>query len=217
MAFQLIDRARWNREPYFMHYMQQSKCTFSMTANLNATTLLERLRARNMKLYPAFLYMIVRTAHGDPAFRTSFDDQGRLGYWDRLMPCYTIFHPEDRTFSATWTAFDDDFALFHANYVRDQERFGSAKGLWARPDMPANAISISSIPWTSFTGFHLQLYNEGEYLLPIVTGGKYFEDGRNTWLPVSLQVHHAVCDGYHASLFMNGLQQLADTCEDWLD
>ncbi|MEB2301160.1 chloramphenicol acetyltransferase [Lysinibacillus xylanilyticus] len=30
------------------------------------------------------------------------------------------------------------------------------------------------------------------------------------YLPVSLQMHHAVCDGYHAGLFMNYLQSYAD-------
>jgi len=35
-------------------------------------------------------------------------------------------------------------------------------------------------------------------------------------LPVSLQIHHAVCDGYHASVFMNDLQRLADESADWL-
>ena len=29
-------------------------------------------------------------------------------------------------------------------------------------------------------------------------------------LPLAVQVHHAVCDGYHLSRFMNGLQTWMD-------
>jgi len=36
------------------------------------------------------------------------------------------------------------------------------------------------------------------------------QKGNAIFLPVSLQVHHAVCDGYHAGLFMNYLQSFAD-------
>jgi chloramphenicol O-acetyltransferase type A len=35
-------------------------------------------------------------------------------------------------------------------------------------------------------------------------------------LPFSLQVHHAVCDGYHASRFIEDLQELVNTCNEWL-
>ncbi|MCC3371458.1 type A chloramphenicol O-acetyltransferase [Cohnella sp. REN36] len=216
-TFHLIDRKEWAREPYFAHYSETSACAFGMTANLDVTLLLRRLRERKVKLYPAFLYMTMRSVHIDTAFRTSFDGSGRLGYWERMEPVYTIFHPEDRTFSAIWTPFENDFARFHASYEEDRERYGGAKGLFTKPNVPANVISISSIPWTSFTSFQLQLYNKGDYLLPIVTGVKWFASGERTLLPVSLQVHHAVCDGYHASLFLNEMQRLADTADDWLD
>ncbi|PAE58570.1 type A chloramphenicol O-acetyltransferase, partial [Bacillus licheniformis] len=95
------------------------------------------------------------------------------------------------------------------------ERFGDKRGLWAKPDIPPNTFSVSSIPWVSFTNFNLNLDNS-EHLLPIITNGKYFSEGRETFLPVSLQVHHAVCDGYHAGAFMNELARLAADCKEWL-
>ncbi|EGQ5993418.1 type A chloramphenicol O-acetyltransferase, partial [Enterococcus faecalis] len=32
----------------------------------------------------------------------------------------------------------------------------------------------------------------------------------------SLQVHHAVCDGYHASLFMSEFQNMVDSVNEWI-
>lgn len=53
------------------------------------------------------------------------------------------------------------------------------------------------LPWTSFTSFHLQVAGAGRHLLPIFTMGRAEEkDGVRT-LPPAIQVHHAVCDGYH--------------------
>ncbi|EEK62361.1 CatA-like O-acetyltransferase [Bacillus cereus] len=45
---------------------------------------------------------------------------------------------------------------------------------------------------------------------------KYFNEGNKVMLPVSLQIHHSVCDGYDASQFIEDLQQLSNTCNDWL-
>ena len=54
-------------------------------------------------------------------------------------------------------------------------------------------------------------YNKGyDYYLPIFTIGKYFEQGEKILLPLAIQVHHGVCDGFHLSRFINDL-------EEWLD
>ena len=42
--------------------------------------------------------------------------------------------------------------------------------------------------------------------LPIFTMGKYFERDGRRMLPLSIQVHHAVCDGYHVGVFVDKLQ-----------
>ncbi len=41
-----------------------------------------------------------------------------------------------------------------------------------KENIPPNVFPISSIPWTSFTGFNIN--NDADYLLPIITCGKYF-------------------------------------------
>lgn len=215
LTFNKIDRDQWNRSEHFEHYMNDAKCTYSLTANLNVTLLLNCLKDKGIKLYPAFIYMVSRVVHSYPEFRTSFDDQGDLGYWDEMIPNYTVFHQEDHTFSVIWTAYSQDFNAFQENFLKDQLWFGDQRGLWAKPRKPSNTFSISMMPWISFSSFDLHLSND-EYLLPIITGGKYFSDQNETYLPVSLRVHHAVCDGYHAGLFYNDLQALADSCEDWL-
>jgi chloramphenicol O-acetyltransferase type A len=215
MKFHLINREKWDRKPYFEHYLQQ-KCTFSMTANIDITLLLEQLRKQRIKLYPTFIYMITRVVHDHLEFRTCFDDQGCLGYWDQMTPSYTIFHSESKTFSSLWTEFSDEFRVFYQNYQADIKHYGHVPSFFPKENTPKNVFPISSIPWVSFTGFNLHVNKDHNYLLPIFTGGKYFDQGGKVWLPVSLQVHHAVCDGYHASAFFEELQQMVDRCDNWL-
>ena len=54
-------------------------------------------------------------------------------------------------------------------------------------------------------------------MLPIITFGKYFEQTGRVLLPVSLQLHHAVCGGYHTGLFVGELQRLADYSKEWIN
>ena len=46
--------------------------------------------------------------------------------------------------------------------------------------------------------------------LPIFTMGKYFERDGKRMLPLAIQVHHAVCDGYHVGMFVERLQGYID-------
>ena len=53
-------------------------------------------------------------------------------------------------------------------------------------------------------------------LFPVVLFGKYFKRHGGMLLPVSGYFQHCVCDGYHASLFFNTVQDLAAKPESWM-
>ncbi|ANP81372.1 type A chloramphenicol O-acetyltransferase [Bacillus cereus] len=215
MKFHVIDREDWNREQYFEHYLKL-KCTFSMTVNVDITMLLEELYQKGIKFYPVFIYLISRVVNNHKKFRTCFNDEGVLGYWEEMIPSYTIFHKDDKSFSSIWTDYSSDFRTFYKNYEDDMRCYASVHVFFTKENIPPNVFPISSIPWTSFTGFNLNINNDENFLLPIITCGKYFNEGNKVMLPVSLQVHHSVCDGYDASQFIEDLQQLSNTCNEWL-
>ncbi|WP_099156934.1 type A chloramphenicol O-acetyltransferase [Virgibacillus ndiopensis] len=215
MKFNLIDRNNWERKTYFDHYLNQ-KCTFSLTANIDITTLLEQLRSMEVKLFPAFIYMVSKAVNAQKELRTCFNNEGTLGFWEEMNPSYTIFQDDSKTFSSIWTEYSEDFSVFYKYYKDDSEQYSNVLGLFTKENEPQNAFPISTVPWVSFTGFNLNINNNGDFLLPIITNGKYFKQDDKILLPISLQVHHAVCDGYHASMFINELQQLANKCHEWL-
>ncbi|MGX1457321.1 chloramphenicol O-acetyltransferase type A [Bacillus thuringiensis] len=215
MKFHVIDREDWSREQYFEHYLKL-KCTFSMTVNVDITMLLEEVYQKGIKFYPVFIYLISRVVNNHKKFRTCFNDEGVLGYWEEMIPSYTIFHKDDKSFSSIWTDYSSDFRTFYKKYEDDMRYYASVHGLFTKENIPPNVFPISSIPWTSFTGFNLNINNDENFLLPIITCGKYFNEGNKVMLPVSLQVHHSVCDGYDVSKFIEDLQQLSNTCNEWL-
>ncbi|HDR7946441.1 TPA: type A chloramphenicol O-acetyltransferase, partial [Bacillus wiedmannii] len=208
-------RENWNREQYFEHYLKL-KCTFSMTVNVDITRLLKELHQKGIKFYPVFIYLISKLVNNHKEFRTCFNDEGVLGYWEEMTPSYTIFHKDDKSFSSIWTDYSSGCYIFYKNYEEDMRCYANVHGLFTKENIPPNTFPISSIPWASFTGFNLNINNDGDFLLPIITCGKYFNEENKVILPVSLQVHHSVCDGYHASRFLEYLQELSNSCNEWL-
>lgn len=205
--FKLIDTSSWKRKPYFDHYFNQIRCTYSVTVNIDITNVLSFKDRNKVKLYPLLIYVISKAVNKYEEFRTAINDRGEIGVWETLSPCYTVFHKDSESFSNIWTEWNDDLNLFLSNFEQDSKRFGQIDRIDAKPNTPANVFPISSLPWTTFTGFNLNIFADGTYLLPIFTYGKYFKDGNRYLIPLSIQVHHAVCDGFHVSRLINEIQQ----------
>lgn len=206
MSFKIINKETWDRKEYFKHYFSEVPCTYSMTVKLDIT----KIKNSNKKIYPTMLYFITKIVNNHSEFRTAFNMDGELGVFDEMLPCYTVFNQDTETFTNIWTEYSDDYDAFCKSYEKDIELFSSVKGMIAKPNVPTNNFPVSMIPWTTFEGFNLNLQKGYNYLLPIFTMGKYSEINGQYLMPLAIQVHHAVCDGFHISRFVNELQKLIE-------
>ncbi len=174
------------------------------------------MREKDLKFFPVFLYAILRAVNQNQEFRMSFDADGRLGYWNQLLPSYTIFHDDDKTFSDVWSEWNEDFPVFYKTVVADMNRYKDVKGIKARSGRPANFCSVSALPWLSFTGFSQDTYEPSDLLFPLIRFGKYFDEPDKTLIPFAVFVNHAVADGYHTSKLINNIQDFVLKPEDWM-
>ena len=200
MAFHKIDLENWPRKEFYQHYIEEVVCGYSICVNLDITPL------QGVRLYPAMLWLLTGTVNEFEQFRTHLSENG-LGYFDTMNPGYTIFNREAKNFSAIWTEYCSDYAEFEKRYADDVAQYQSSTCFAPKEGRPENTFDVSMIPWTTFTAFNLNIYNSGKYLLPIFTMGKYFDKDGRRYLPLAIQVHRAVCDGYHVSCFVERLQE----------
>ncbi len=200
MGFHLIDMDHWPRKEFYLHYLNDVVCSYSVNVELDITTL------RGEKLYPAMIWLLTGVVNKFQEFRTSLTDNGP-GYFDVMNPNYTIFNDAEKTFSCIWTEFTEDYALFCKRYQEDTERYSCSTQFAPKPGIPKNCFDISMVPWLTFSGFNINVFGAEKHLLPIFTMGKWKEKDNKRILPLAIQVHHAVCDGYHVGMFVEELQR----------
>ena len=209
--FHVIDKASWERSIYFDYYYSQIKCKYTLNANLDITHLRTEQKQRGLRFFPSMLYVIMRAVNQNKEFRMSFNEAGELGYWDEVVPCYTLFHPENKTFTDIWSEYHADFETFYRTVVEDIATYRDVTGvIKARPDQPANFCPISSLPWLSYTAFAQDTYTESRLLFPLIKFGKFFAADGRILIPVSVFVNHAVADGYHTCKLINDMQEIAN-------
>ncbi len=200
MTFNLIDIENWERREFYEHFINAVRCTYSTSVCVDITNL------KDQRLYPTMIWLLTQTINQMPEFRTALTDEG-LGIYDEMCPAYTIFNKDNKNFSVIWTEFNTDYHKFLKAYEADTAAFSSSMKFAPKSNRPPNTFDISMIPWFSFTAFDINVFGEGKYLLPIFTMGKFFDENGKRILPLAIQVHHAVCDGYHVGKFIEVLQE----------
>lgn len=203
-----LDLASWTRREHFEYYREAVPCKYALTVELDATAFADALRGSSRKTYVAQIWALASIVNRHAEFRMCLTDSGEPAIWPMVNPLFTVFNEERETFSAVWTPYVSDFGTFHDTAAELLAVHRTAKDLYPQGEPPANTFDVSSLPWTSFTGFTLQTRHGWDHLLPIFTLGRYVERNGQTFLPIAVQVHHAAADGFHTSRLLNELQAL---------
>lgn len=200
MNYQKVNLATWHRKAYFEHFTKAVCCTYSMTVNLDISSL------QNKEIYPQMLFFLTKTVNQFEEFRTQWlhDD---VVIFDEMMPAYTILNPENHNFVSIYTEWNRDYQKFLAHHKCNVEKYQNAQTIKPQVNQAINVFDVSMMPWESFSAFNLNIHGNGRHLLPIFTMGKTWQQHGKTCMPLAVQVHHAVCDGFHVHQFLSALRQ----------
>ncbi|WP_369311384.1 type A chloramphenicol O-acetyltransferase [Providencia rettgeri] len=207
MNYSRFNVEAWQRKEHYHVYNTQINCGFSLTAKIDITSLLTFIKLRGYRFYPTMIYLLSSLVNKHDEFKLSKKDN-ELILWDKVNPSFTTFHNETETFSSLWCEYSDNIQIFMENYEEQIRLYKGNYDLAPQPEQAENIFYISSLPWVSFDSFNLNIANIASNFMPIFTMGKFYADGDNILLPLAIQVHHAVCDGFHVGRFINELQKL---------
>lgn len=212
MNYKKFDVESWNRKEHFYHFKDQLRCGFSLTTKIDISKVIPFIKEHEYKFYPTIIYLITKAVNKHSEFKFAMKD-GELIQWDTVNPAYTIMHPETETFSELCSVYKGDFKNFLEEYDRVHEKYKGDYAISPQREIE-NIFNISMIPWVSFDGFNLNVPGFGDYFAPIFTLGKYIKNNEEILMPISIQVHHATCDGLHVAKLLQSLQELCDNIEE---
>ncbi|MFD3157214.1 CatA-like O-acetyltransferase [Haloimpatiens sp. FM7330] len=207
MKFNIIDMNKWERREHFQHYDKGDNCSYSLTSNIDVTKLVCNVKQKKLKFYPVFIYIVTKAVNSMKEFRMALDKDGNLGFYDEVSASYTIFHEDDKTFSCAFTKYDSDFETFYKNITDDMEKYKDVKGFQIVKSEP-NSFPVSCVPWLNYTGFNLNVPIDINFYAPIITWGKFVNNNGKLEMPLTVQINHAVADGYHTSMLFKEIQDI---------
>ena len=179
------------RRPHFEFYRAHPSPFYSVTFELDATRLRERLADDRAPVYAGLCWHFHRALLSLPAFRVRLVE-GELVLHDRLRMGLTVPAPR-RTFTFATFEWEPDWARFaggaRAALARASERVDLSGG--KEPDF-AYYTALPKIPFTAFTHVKLTDPTAGQ---PGTAFGKLAERQGRFVVPAGVQVNHLFIDG----------------------
>lgn len=207
MNYTIVDIENWSRASLFNFYIGKLRVVMSLTVDIDVTHLLDYVHKNGLRFYPAMIWAVSKVANSHDEFKYGWKDDV-LVKWDYIFPSYANFNKSDETFTKYPTEYRENLEDFHSLYIADREKYKDARGL--QKSVP-NAFDVSCLPWVNYRHFDVHVFDEGKFIAPVVTWGKYEQKDGRFIMPLSVNIHHAVCDGFHLSRFFNEVQQLIDS------
>ena len=209
MNYTKVDIDKWSRGSLFQFYIEKMRIVMSLTVDINVAPLITYTKKNDLKFYPAMIWVVSKVINSHDEFKYSWDTDGNLIRWDSISPSYTVFNRDDECFSKFVTEYTDDIFEFYQRTVDDQRKYQEERAIIG--NQPQNFFDVSCLPWVKYKHFDVHVFDEGKFLAPVLTWGKYEVQNGNALMPLTMNIHHAVADGFHLSRFFNEVQELIDS------
>lgn len=203
MNYEYIDLTKWERGGLFVYFTEKMRNVISVTADIDVSGLPEACRRRGISFYAAVMWCAAKAVNGRENFRIGMIE-GRPVRYDRVDPYYAHYIESDGKFVKAVAEYDDELSVFAEHYETNKRLFGERRGPCR--EVPPNVFDVSCLPWLHYKSLDLHVFDDGLYMAPVVTWGKYTGNGASLEMPMTLQIHHAVADGRHVAAFFEDAQ-----------
>ena len=200
-----FDIDAWNRKSQYEFFKTYDDPFFNLTTELDVSHLYDFCKKNNLSFFLACLHFAVESANEILEFRLRIIDN-KLFEFEHIDIGSTVLN-EDNSFSFCYFKKKEnlfEFDLSGKEVLKkhtEQTNFDSNKE-------SLNLIYASSLPWISFTSIkHARSIEREKSGIPKFVFGKFHETNNIKKIPFSIEVHHALIDGYHVAKFLEIFQK----------
>lgn len=214
-----LNLSTWPRRATFEFFRGFDKPYFNLCARIDVTALkpaLQQTPGATTSLACHYLAMALANALEPFTYRLA---EGRVWVHKPIHLSTTVLLP-DESFGFAYLEWAKDFPAFAktALPVLAAARAGEL-GFAPRQEDQA-LLHCTTLPWLHFTSFSHARNWRREDAIPKIAFGRIDEEAHNgsvrRWMPLSVEVHHALMDGLAVGRFVQGFEAAMRAPLPWL-
>jgi len=199
-----VDLVNWPRRDTYEFFRHFDKPYFNVCVQLDVTRLVAVCRQEKISSFLAYHYLALRAANDVEEFHF------------RLRADKVLIHPvihggstlllPNETFSFVYFDYFNDFQKFAGETDKAIQLVRNGTGAFLPRDDYDALIHFTTLPWISFTSFsHARNWGRDDSV-PKIAFGRFTKMDSRVFLPMSVEVHHALMDGFQVGRFVNKIE-----------
>lgn len=194
-----IDINQWKRKAHYNFFKDFQQPFFGITSTINCTEAYNYCKSYNTSFFLYYLHKSLVAANQVKEFRYRIE-QNEVFEYEQISGSITVLR-KNETFGFAYFDYYRDFETFRTETKAIIDLEKTTNGLHLKPGIN-NLIHYSVLPDINFSSLqHAQMMTATDSVPKIVFGKLKCLKGQ-ILLPVSVHVHHALCDGLHVSKFL---------------
>lgn len=210
-----LDLDSWHRRSAFDFFRGFDIPSFNLCARLDVSLLKQAVKDIGVgSLSLAYHFIAIRLANEIAPFRYRLEGE-RVRVHARVHGSTTVLRDDD-SFGFATLEHNRDFAAFC-----EQGSQALARGRLHDAPFEPNAhetatLHMTTLPWVHFTSYSNARQWGPNDSIPKLAFGRIDADGSRQWMPLSVQVHHALMDGLHIGRYFESFESALRDPEAWL-
>jgi chloramphenicol O-acetyltransferase type A len=201
-----IDIQNWSRKDYYTYFGSFDDPFFGVVVNVDCTAAYDYCKKHGVSFFLYYMYESIKAVNMVENFRLRLID-GEIYLFDLVHPSTTVGR-EDNSFGFALFEYKDTFEAFAINAKERIAEVQTYEGLRIEENTSrVDVVHCTTVPWFSFTGVkHEKSIRNGDSI-PKFAYSKFFEQEGRKLLPVSINAHHGLVDGYHVARYLELFQE----------
>lgn len=213
VMFKILNIENWKRKEQFLFFKEYDNPFFNICTEVDITELLNLCKKNNTSFFLSSLYASIKAANLVEEFRYRIKD-GDVIVYDKIHPASTVLN-NNETFSFCYFEFKSTFKEFNIMAQKTLQNLQANKFAFDPRSKQDDLIHYSVIPWISFQSVSNPRKFDTNDSIPKIIMGKYHEKNKRLIMPISIEVHHSLIDGFHVSKYLNQFQQILDASKSF--
>ncbi|UCF09807.1 MAG: hypothetical protein JSW65_07045 [Candidatus Bipolaricaulota bacterium] len=206
-----IDLQSWPRRAHFELFRRMEFGYAELCVQVDISELWARRKSANASATVLLTYVVTRAANRVPELRQRLRGDDVIEH-EVIHPQITVLG-DDELFGLCPLTYDPSFETFATDAAQAIEAAKAASSLdkWAHDPEGGptrdDLLSITVVPWFSFSGFSITRGPGHEDVIPVLGWGKVVSSGEKHLLPLYINIHHSLVDGIHLARFFRFIEE----------
>ena len=200
---EVININTWKRKQHYDHFKTMKDPYFGVVFPVDVSKAYHFAKTNAISFFGKYLHDCMKAINAVEELKLRIDGDKVVKY-DTINASATLMR-SDKTFGFSYIEFDNELDEFLSHLISEKNRIETTGALFPlRNDL--ECIHCSAMPWVNFSG-HKEPVSGAIDSVPKLAFSKIIkENDEKMMMNVSINVNHALVDGYHIGLFAEKFQ-----------